>query len=113
VWLNTTVGNCLDSRPDVLSFLSDVAAWEKLGNPGWNWNAINKHIMSIESFTPAPPEIAQNFGSEDAGHGTHGPINVSFSNYYEPNSVIPAFAKTMQSLGVSGNKAAVCIYNLS
>lgn len=90
-----------------------MTAWETLGNPGWNWDTVNKHIMSIESFTPAPPEIAQEFGSEDAGHGTQGPINVTFSNYYEPNSVIPAFAKTMQLLGVPRNTAAVCIYNLS
>ncbi|KDR82205.1 hypothetical protein GALMADRAFT_135568 [Galerina marginata CBS 339.88] len=81
-------------------------AWEKLGNPGWNWETINKHIMSIESFTPAPTEIAQKFGSEDAGHGTQGPINVTFSNYYEPNEVIPAFEKTMELLGVPRNKAA-------
>ncbi|KIM35567.1 GMC oxidoreductase [Hebeloma cylindrosporum] len=91
---------------------AEYDAWEKLGNPGWNWNTINEHIKSIESFTPAPPEIAQEFGSEDAGHGTQGPINVTFSNYYAPNSVIPAFRKTMQSLGVAGNKAASAGSNL-
>lgn len=87
-----------------------TSAWEKLGNPGWNWNTVNHHIKSVESFTPAPPEFAQRFGSEDAGHGTQGPINVSFSNYYEPSNLISTFSTAMKSLGVSHNPAAVRIY---
>lgn len=62
----------------------------------------------METFTPAPSEDATNFGAIDVSeHGSSGPINVSFSNYWAPTEVNSAWAPALSSLGIPINDQAV------
>lgn len=39
----------------------DINAFERLGNPGWNWNDYQKYSLQAEKFYPAVKEIADVF----------------------------------------------------
>lgn len=84
--------------------------WQDLGNTGWNWSSVHSYANLMETFTPAPSEDATNFGAIDvSGHGSSGPINVSFSNYWAPTEVNSAWAPALSSLGIPINDQAVCV----
>ncbi|KAI0049312.1 GMC oxidoreductase [Auriscalpium vulgare] len=60
----------------------DIDAWEKLGNPGWNWANYLKYSNKSIKFIP-PPDAkvkAERQTSDPAYHGTDGPIAVGFAN---------------------------------
>ncbi|TDL15528.1 alcohol oxidase [Rickenella mellea] len=83
-------------------------AWETLGNPGWNWNTVDANIKAIENFTPASSSDAATFHATDSlqNHGTTGPIHVTYSNYWEPISVVPAYFSAVNALGIPTNTQA-------
>ncbi|TDL16815.1 alcohol oxidase [Rickenella mellea] len=83
-------------------------AWENLGNPGWNWKTVDANIKAMENFTPASPSDAATFHATDIpqNHGTNGPISVTYSNYWEPNPLIPAYFNTSNALGIPTNTHA-------
>lgn len=29
-----------------------IADWERLGNPGWNWENVHKYIKKAEKYVP-------------------------------------------------------------
>ncbi|KAK3379704.1 hypothetical protein B0T24DRAFT_612682 [Lasiosphaeria ovina] len=70
-------------------------AWEKLGNPGWNWESMVAAMTKVEAFTPSP-----DYGGT-AGVGTAGPVKTIINPY------VPEHAKlwipTLNSLGVPLN----------
>ena len=96
-------------HPCLTPRLNRHIAWQTLGNPGWNFSSVNEHIKSIESFTPASPSVAATFYATDSpsNHGTQGPINVTYSNYWQPNAVVPAYFDALNKLGVPTNNFAV------
>ncbi|KAF6749503.1 GMC oxidoreductase [Ephemerocybe angulata] len=57
----------------------DVNAFEKLGNPGWNWNEFEKYSKKSEKFHPAVKEITDKYPHtyDENFRGTDGPINVT------------------------------------
>lgn len=85
------------------------AVWEELGNPGWNFASVNRHMKAAETFYPASPSDAKMFAADDliSDHGSDGPIQVSFSTYWEPRPLIPAFVGSMASLGINVTRLAV------
>ncbi|KAI0796330.1 alcohol oxidase [Irpex lacteus] len=53
--------------------------WERLGNPGWNWENVHKYIKKAENFVEPPAEVqaALNIPTNyDVGRG--GPLPISF-----------------------------------
>ncbi|CAL1709878.1 unnamed protein product [Somion occarium] len=82
--------------------------WEELGNPGWNFASVNRHMKAAETFYPASPSDAKMFAADDliSDHGSDGPIQVSFSTYWEPRPLIPAFVGSMASLGINVTRLA-------
>ncbi|KAH8116713.1 GMC oxidoreductase [Phellopilus nigrolimitatus] len=58
----------------------DIDAWEKLGNPGWNWERFSKSLKKTVSFTAPNDEDASRHRqvfNPDA-HGTSGPLKITF-----------------------------------
>ncbi|KAJ7435220.1 alcohol oxidase [Mycena galericulata] len=52
---------------------SDIDAFEKLGNRGWNWNLLKKYYMKAESFiAPVVQDDGMNF--DVAQRGSDGPL---------------------------------------
>ncbi|KAI5117292.1 hypothetical protein M0805_006814 [Coniferiporia weirii] len=57
----------------------DINNWEKLGNPGWNWDRYLTHVMKAEGFIP-PKEsdaVANRQTYNPAVHGTTGPVRTT------------------------------------
>jgi hypothetical protein len=52
----------------------------------------------------AKENIAEDFITN---HGSNGPINVTYSNYYAPDGLIASFVHTMELLGIPANREAV------
>ncbi|CAL1705809.1 unnamed protein product [Somion occarium] len=58
---------------------ADIDAFEKLGNPGWNWENYQKYSKKAESVhAPVPPvrQFRPTYNHDDVGHD--GPLPVSF-----------------------------------
>lgn len=57
----------------------DLDAWEKLGNPGWNWDALLPYFVKAETFH-TPTDAAREFYPVESNvfhpsrRGTDGPI---------------------------------------
>ncbi|KAH7925221.1 alcohol oxidase [Leucogyrophana mollusca] len=90
-----------------MSFLSwnkpakeDMDVWEKLGNPGWNWNSFaefskrsERHVTKHRHTT-----LDEVPGHSPGLYGEHGPISVSVpAEIWEGNTYV---LKTMEGLGV-------------
>ncbi|KAI0739119.1 GMC oxidoreductase [Daedaleopsis nitida] len=60
----------------------DIDAWERLGNPGWNWDNFLRYSMKSETFVPPSDEAkaAERLTYDMNVHGQDGPISLGFSN---------------------------------
>ncbi|KAK7683788.1 hypothetical protein QCA50_013164 [Cerrena zonata] len=92
----------------VKSHKAEYDAWEKLGNVGWNFDVINTHIKAVEKYTPASSHDAQMFAANDlaSDHGSVGPVDVTYSTYWDPEPLTPAFISSMTTLGVKTTRSA-------
>ncbi|PYI00085.1 alcohol oxidase [Aspergillus ellipticus CBS 707.79] len=57
---------------------SDIDAWEKLGNPGWNWESLSAYVRKSQKFTPPSDEINQELSLgyiDPTLQGTDGPVH--------------------------------------
>lgn len=95
--------------------LTDFVAWEKLGNVGWNFDVINTHIKAVEKYTPASSHDAQMFAANDlaSDHGSVGPVDVTYSTYWDPEPLTPAFISSMATLGVKTTRNAVGLLTIT
>ncbi|KAM5536363.1 hypothetical protein V8D89_009961 [Ganoderma adspersum] len=60
----------------------DINAWERLGNPGWNWKNFLRYSIKSEKFIPASKEAtkAERLTYDEKVHGTDGPIVLAWPN---------------------------------
>ena len=60
--------------------IEDVAAWEKLGNPGWDWDSNWPYYEKSENFTRPKESVAReyNISYESGIHGYEGLIKASY-----------------------------------
>ncbi|CAE6510948.1 unnamed protein product [Rhizoctonia solani] len=77
-------------------------AWEKLGNPKWNWNGLLPYMKATEHFTGVDPFRVNSTGANPneifPSQGTNGTIAASFNTWY--SDIIPPFRKAMANRGV-------------
>ncbi|EUC63655.1 glucose oxidase [Rhizoctonia solani AG-3 Rhs1AP] len=78
-------------------------AWEKLGNPGWNWNSLLPYMKAAERFTAVDPFRVNSTGANDIfpSQGTNGTVTASFNIWY--SDVIPPYREAMANRGVPIN----------
>ncbi|KAH9483223.1 GMC oxidoreductase family protein Mala s 12 [Psilocybe cubensis] len=57
--------------------VSDLDAFEKLGNSGWNWDLIKKYQKKSERFVP-PAVKTETMNYDLSVHGTDGPLVTSY-----------------------------------
>jgi choline dehydrogenase len=65
---------------------SDFDAWAQLGNPGWDWEGMVPYFMKSETYTPRVYDGLkdQPIKPISSVHGSHGPVNVSYPDYFWP-----------------------------
>ncbi|KEP47070.1 glucose dehydrogenase [Rhizoctonia solani 123E] len=80
-------------------------AWEKLGNPNWNWNGLLPYMKAAEHFTGVDPFRVNSTGANPneifPSQGTEGTIAASFNTWY--SDIIPPFREAMANRGVPIN----------
>ncbi|KAI0072981.1 alcohol oxidase [Panus rudis PR-1116 ss-1] len=78
----------------------EVNEIEKLGNPGWNWDTIQRQFQKIEGFIPPPTEVQElyNLNFDDYGAGTEGPLKVAFPGTVNPVNL--TFRETFVNAGI-------------
>ncbi|OAA66786.1 Glucose-methanol-choline oxidoreductase [Niveomyces insectorum RCEF 264] len=66
----------------------DYGDWCALGNPGWDWDDFLPYFKKSETFTfPDPHFAAQgNITWNASVHGTSGPVQATYPNYFFPGS---------------------------
>lgn len=82
-----------------------VDAWETLGSPGWNWDALWPYFMRSENFTAPTVEQEINEGAAYGQelHGLDGPLDVAFSFEELHADLYHSFQRTWDSLGYGAN----------
>lgn len=78
-----------------------IDSWEKLGNPGWNWDVLKPYYAKVYSLKPFQNELRQHFGIDWTGGNdcpTPGPIQASYTG--DLGDPIPkAWVETFKKLG--------------
>lgn len=82
-----------------------VDAWETLGSPGWNWDALWPYYIRSENFTAPTIEQKKNEGAAygEELHGFDGPLEVAFSFEELHADLYQSFQRTWDSLGYGAN----------
>ncbi|EXJ84859.1 hypothetical protein A1O3_05534 [Capronia epimyces CBS 606.96] len=67
----------------------DFNVWAQLGNPGWDWDCLLPYFQKSETYTP---RFYGNLSDQPvtfnaAVHGFQGPMQVSYPEYYWPQTV--------------------------
>ncbi|KEF61550.1 uncharacterized protein A1O9_03117 [Exophiala aquamarina CBS 119918] len=75
-------------------------AWNEIGNTGWGWEALLPYFEKSETYTPKDYEGAevQPVLQNSAVHGRNGPVQVSYPNYYWPQT--DNWFQALQELGI-------------
>ncbi|KAL8989551.1 MAG: hypothetical protein Q9177_001587 [Variospora cf. flavescens] len=66
---------------------SSIDAWERLGNEGWNWDAMAPYYRKFHTFNPPSKETAEALGTayiDQEIQGNSGPIQSSFPEFHGP-----------------------------
>lgn len=62
---------------------SDLDSWERLGNPGWGWDAMAPYFRKFHTYTEPPRslknELMLDYMNKEA-QGSDGPIHVSYGS---------------------------------
>lgn len=78
-----------------------IDAWEKLGNPGWNWNNLKSYYAKVHSVTAPQSQLIQALGLDwmsEADARTSGPIQTSYTDNLG-DAVPKAWMDTFKALG--------------
>ncbi|KAF9040114.1 GMC oxidoreductase [Panaeolus papilionaceus] len=79
---------------------ADIDAFEKLGNPGWNWTEYQKYSRKVENFHPPSKEQTDLYPHtyDEKLRGTSGPIHVTIpANVHTIDTIVQ---KTLVNKGL-------------
>lgn len=84
---------------------NQIDAWEKLGNTGWNWEALFPYYLKSETFQvpDAEFEATRHVDLDPSYHGTDGPLYVSFAEGSTSDAYPIALNSTYNTLGLPWN----------
>lgn len=96
----STINGMMYIRADA----AEIDAWETLGNPGWNWEALLPYYKRAERFTrPTPAQAIVGASYEPQYHGEDGHLHVGFSYDLPNGSFYPIARDTWGKLGYPVN----------
>lgn len=63
---------------------ADFNSWEKLGNPGWNWESMAPYFRKFHTYTEPPQELKEQLSLDDYmskdAQGSDGPLHISYGS---------------------------------
>lgn len=78
---------------------AQIDAWESLGNPGWNWDALLPYALKSENYTiPNDSQLAAGATYDPAFHGFEGPVHTGYQLSLSNGSAAPVIIATWESL---------------
>ncbi|KAL8759407.1 MAG: hypothetical protein Q9199_000776 [Rusavskia elegans] len=66
---------------------SSIDAWERLGNEGWNWDAMSPYYRKFHTFNKPSKQTADALNTgyiDEKAQGSTGPIQCSFPEFHGP-----------------------------
>ncbi|KAF4589165.1 GMC oxidoreductase [Ophiocordyceps camponoti-floridani] len=79
-------------------------AWERLGNPGWNWEALLPYYKQVEKLQlPEPWQVQRGAIMDAQNHGFSGELHVGFSPKLYDASAYADLRSAWGSLGLGAN----------
>ena len=83
---------------------AQIDAWEKLGNPGWNWDSLFPYYIKSENYTiPNKSQLAAGATYHVDWHGFNGPLNTGYSPNLVNTSSAALITETWQGLSLPHN----------
>ncbi|KZP13739.1 GMC oxidoreductase [Athelia psychrophila] len=78
-------------------------AWEKLGNPGWNWDSLVTYLKKAENYHPPSAEQVSllNYQPALSAFGTGGSVQVSFEKFVAKATSL--WVPALEALGIKKN----------
>ncbi|KKA31082.1 hypothetical protein TD95_001793 [Thielaviopsis punctulata] len=83
-------GSVINGMVYMRSGKTEYADWDTIGATGWTWENMLPYFKKSENFTAPDAAFAleANISFVPDVHGSHGPVQVSYPNYYFPGSGI-------------------------
>ncbi|KAH6675385.1 glucose oxidase [Plectosphaerella plurivora] len=82
----------------------EINAWEELGNPGWNWDALLPYYIKSEKYiAPTPDQVDAGATYQIENHGLDGPVRVGYTAALVNTSTSPLIIDTWEGLSVHLN----------
>ncbi|ORY67689.1 GMC oxidoreductase [Pseudomassariella vexata] len=85
--------------------ISQIDAWEQVGNDGWNWDSLFPYYLKSEHFQVPDEErtVAAHLPFDKELHGLNGPLKTGW-NYEQTNSSLTStINSTFKAIGVPYN----------
>ncbi|KAL1623578.1 hypothetical protein SLS56_008218 [Neofusicoccum ribis] len=80
---------------------SQIDAWEKIGNEGWNWDNLWQYYLKSEQYQPPGPEQVRGGAAYDASfHGDEGNLKVGYPQAQAINDFLAPLNASYQELGI-------------
>ncbi|KAI6415730.1 hypothetical protein MCOR20_001330 [Pyricularia oryzae] len=96
--------SAINAMAYIRSNKADIDAWEKLGNPGWNWDNLYPYSLAAENFSiPGPGLQASGVTFDPAFHGVSGPIRTGWGNDFSNLTLTPRLRDAWRELGLPSN----------
>ncbi|EMD40393.1 hypothetical protein CERSUDRAFT_91113 [Gelatoporia subvermispora B] len=79
---------------------NEINDWERLGNPGWNWQNFHRYLSRAEGFIPPSADVQQKFkiNLDSWTLGKEGPVKISYPGLM--NLEDTKFHETLANLGI-------------
>ncbi|CUA69310.1 hypothetical protein RSOLAG22IIIB_08434 [Rhizoctonia solani] len=94
-----------NSSPFLRASKVEYDAWDKLGNPGWDWDGLLPNMEAAERFTGVDSFRVNYANSSQTdifpSQGKNGPVAASYNNWY--SDIALPYGKSMVNLGVPVN----------
>ncbi len=83
---------------------AEFDAWEKLGNPGWNWDSLFPYFKKSENYTrPSGTQLAAGATYQAQYHGFSGPLHVGYPAALHNGSFAPLILGAWESMSLRHN----------
>lgn len=83
---------------------TQINDWEKVGNPGWNWESLFQYYLKSETIAELDArQVAAGLTFAPAFHGTDGPVNTGWPVNIAGREYLDFLSATYPRLGIQVN----------